>query len=1637
MKTLYSIALSGLITITSFLPVAFAQNPAESWTLSQPESGNKTYVARDYISLEPGFSYEATSGNTFSAKIDQTLLFPPTSNTYAKADGTITTSSTEGAVVGNLSGAFDVSSGGAATYSVPIECPPGIQGMQPNISLIYNSQSGNGMAGMCWNVGGLSMISRVPKNHYYESEKSGIIWDNTSPLALDGQRLIKIQEWGTDSVEYRTESGLDKVIGYRVLTSGPIFFKVYTKDGHILEYGGTDQYFYYDEDLYNISFSNLPVKIKSYRSLYSEYLALGWALSKATDSNGNYIRYTYSNTLWKKTATGNAYYDYYFGDNRISSIEYGNNNTKVAGINFQYKDKTSSFIQYIGGMETKNRLILDKIEIKGPNAELLETYQLKHNSQDGNDFLTEIKRVNASGEFIHPLKFEWYPMNYSYEYDNNLTYSVTPSLTALSNNDANFTPVSFGDFDGDGLTDIVMKANLNDWGKNLWIVYRNTGNGSFQYKYEETLECPGKFDIKENTFLFLDLDGDSKDELYVGRVVKNTNPLSYTYRLDCYKYINGVFQRYSSGDMTHSTGLDVYNERGALHAVPGDFTGKGTPQFIIFSTNNTPRFHLTTLSLPNGLPSNWGSGQSKILLSDINGNGKMEIAYIKRNANNTYDATTVFYEYGANQSASFGAILSTSLFHYNDNIFNGDFNGDGNTDFLVRTPYLYGGGSWKILISTGTSFMETSMNSSIESDVDPGDVSVADVNKDGKSDIVIVDPNNGASLSTLRVLVNTGGTTFIEKTLNTSFPLPSGIITASSKFKTSHGQDFFWSTNLVTGKTQILSLCKDKWFNKINKIENAFGEQIVISYKDNRNPYQASQKIMSADNGEINSIYNNFLPQLETVNTVTATNTNLSYIFENAFVHMEGRGFLGFGKITIKDAVKTITQVSENQLNSSFHILYPYKTTTKLTSSTLISETTSNYSIVDYGEKKYFLRPNNTVSTDYLKGTTTTTTFLNYDSDRNPQTITTNFGNGITSTQSLTYIKKGSYFLNKLSSAQITQKATGQQDVTRKEYFFYDEKGNIIQQTKDSTHVNQVRTSYGNYDNYGNPQKITTVANGITRSQTLTYSSSGRFVKTKKNDQFNETTTYNYNESKGLLTSEVDRLGTTSYQYDNWGRLKLTTYPDGIKTANVLQWAGSINDKPSGTKYYGYTETSGESPVIVWYDALGREIRSESYGLNQKKIRIDTEYNNKGQLYRVSEPYFSNGSKTWAATHTYDSYGRVTQTVTPMGTTAYTYSNLTTTVASPTGTNVTTTNTAGWTVSQTVNGKSVSFTHYANGQVKTATPEDGQAIAIEYDLQGNRTKLIDPDAGTIISEYDGWGQLKKERQAVHNATQITTEYNYLPSGLLNYQLRNGEYTNYGYDNLYRLQWVSIAGKHSQGFDYDQWDRIIQTRDTVENSKVFVRKTEYDVFGRITKAIYPTGYYTQNHYDANGYLQKVTDRERRRVWEVMEENARGQLKREKKGNKETTYTYYNTGRPEFVQASEIIDNLYRFDGKGNLTYRDEYAVSLSSYEDFQYDAQNRLTSWNPNPGGTKTVAYDNSTGNIQSKSDLGNSIFNYGEINNKPHALTSISGIPADFPANNLTVTYTDFKKIKTLTEGNKFYQLTYGVDEQRRKSVVL
>ena len=209
-------------------------------------------------------------------------------------------------------------------------------------------------------------------------------------------------------------------------------------------------------------------------------------------------------------------------------------------------------------------------------------------------------------------------------------------------------------------------------------------------------------------------------------------------------------------------------------------------------------------------------------------------------------------------------------------------------------------------------------------------------------------------------------------------------------------------------------------------------------------------------------------------------------------------------------------------------------------------------------------------------------------------------------------------------------------------------------------------------------------------------------------------------------------------------------------------------------------------------------------------------------------------------------------------------------------------------------------------------------------------------------------------------------------------------------------------------------------------------------GRIKKGTYPTGYYTVNNYDSNGNLTEVTDNASRSIWKAIDENARGQLLHASKGGKTITYDFDTRGLPTGITAIGVVKAAYSFNAKGNLEYRtDELNTNNIQKEVFigdghDYDTQNRLTYWGVYKNGVlvkpNTITYDPISSNITAKSDLRAFTMSYGgkrpdNSDIGPHALATISGVPSSFPqaelpnypTAELNVTYTDFKKIATLT----------------------
>ncbi len=151
---------------------------------------------------------------------------------------------------------------------------------------------------------------------------------------------------------------------------------------------------------------------------------------------------------------------------------------------------------------------------------------------------------------------------------------------------------------------------------------------------------------------------------------------------------------------------------------------------------------------------------------------------------------------------------------------------------------------------------------------------------------------------------------------------------------------------------------------------------------------------------------------------------------------------------------------------------------------------------------------------------------------------------------------------------------------------------------------------------------------------------------------------------------------------------------------------------------------------------------------------------------------------------------------------------------------------------------------------------------------------------------------------------------------------------------------------------------------------------------------------------------------------------------------TEYGFDERGLPASITAGHVMQHEYNFDNNGNLMHRQD---NLSEQKDsFTYDNLNRLIGYTVKKNETLLTNHSyeyNSMGNIASKSDIATGILGYGEDEKPPHALTSISDVNNNFPTANLSITYTHFNKIDTLSEDNRNYTVLYGIDDERRRTI--
>ncbi|MGI6219113.1 MAG: SpvB/TcaC N-terminal domain-containing protein [Bacteroidaceae bacterium] len=1527
--------------------------------------------------------------------------------------------------VGRISGAFSTSNSGAAVYTVPVDCPSAPSSVMPQLSLVYNSQSGAGIAGWGWSLSGLSSISRVPRTYYYDGGNDFIKWNNSDIFALDGQRLFEYRTWNTDSIEYKTESDPSlRVVAYDIQASGPSCFKVYTKSGLTLTYGK-------------------PSEMSSYTQAYSNTKSwtspsvFAWNLMEAVDQWGNYMEYHYK----LSTTNGQA-------GQVIDKIVYGVHKKKTIAsplsVVFTYENRPDDITAFVAGKGSRQQLRLCAIKTM-VGTTLRKEYRLSYASEQKVSRLASIDLYDRGIRLYEPLTFT-YGEPSEIEDDTDISF-ITKDANGNNKTKSGLVAV---DLDGDGYPE------LGDLYPNTTLIGENIGIGQMFFDihamaddWEAKYRFPVSFGmgIVEHTNTstpvltnmsssvscqFADFDGDGSSESVYAFTEGKDLHLRVTSRKGYDTGTDNLLFEGSLGSCEKTPFILVGHY--TYHPLAGVIVIFNDPQ----SVNGGYRYRYRQIaSAIDGSIHLYENTYDLILPGKIRSAGLYQ--FLTSNCPNDMWVELEdgrFFIIHNNSWYTNGCFTNTTqvqvqamqkgLYAF------GDLNGDGLSDILHRK-----GNAWYPIYNKGNYEFEEAGTLQINCQPQANDndqAFIADFNCDGLADIVVGDEAASGSSTTWRFYRNDADAGF---TIWRTFSSPARASYACLADLKQTGA-LCW----VYQRTDKV-LLHDFGFrnqNVLRTVTNPMTGTATFTYRP-----QPECRYNETETEWKNVLSSSCLLIRSSQTPVIASykdgRNEIEFEYGTLLYNWTCRGIVGFKNSREHDLTNDFWTTRSNSFDKTRYLLLPQsaatRTSPEIGSQYNVSSESYTYSIVPGEGKSYALQLKRQSSSDDLNGTSTITTYT-YDDYGNPLTSVTESG-GQTVTTETSYAAKGAWCPN----APLSMKITKEYGTDRKEIqitYAYDSQNHLQKETY--SHAPSV--TYADWDVFGRPGKVTTAYSG---TESVIYSASGRFP-VQETDRFGNVVQKTWDEARGLLLSETDRHGTTTYTYDSFGDLRQTLHADGTRTQLDVAWAsGSSN---SGVKYREESRSSGEAPVWIGYNEYGQEVERRTYGAGNREIRVFRRYDSAGRLSRVSKPTFSESPSEWMETYTYDDKNRVKSLQTPQGTVSYTYRTRGKTVVSPTRTVETDWGADGYLTRSVVNDMEVRMTNTVDGRVTRYEAVGSGFTSYTYDAAGRPASFGRSDAGTITYVYNPDGQILSIDDPA-NGTFTYHEYNgqgQLVDKSITGSGKESFFVHYTYDSYARLKSMSTSDGCSISYDYDAQDRVTRRTDKVGSEKTMVTEYEYDSCGRVSKYTYPSGYYILNIYDANGYLVKVTDGDNRLIWELGEADAEGNVLGETKGQDNVAYSYDAAGRQLRMMTSlksGNIDWAYIYYENGNLKTRsDVYAHQTDS---FTYDALDRLVSWNVvgsswKPGNLMGYAANGNITGRTSNERQSEYEFQYGNF--PPHAPTQILGrFDRTAVQEEELVTYTAFKKIKTLSYGAngtsqsgdypRLFTYTYGPDEQRMK----
>jgi RHS repeat-associated protein len=1581
------------------------------------------------------------------------------------------------AAAGRTPGSFSVSPTGAATYSIPMWEPPGTRGLQPNLSLDYNSRSPDGSLGPGWNVSGLSAITRCQKTVEQDGVDTPIALTSADVFCLDGNRLrvtSGLATYGVPGSTYQTEfADFSLVTANATAGNGPQWFLVQGKNGLYYEYGNT-----------------ADSRVTTSTSVPTPYT---WLLNKVYDRDGNSYVITYGPGAAGSSGVAVPVSASYTPSTKGStSYNYTISFTWVARQSLFPNSNAKSVVGYIAGTATTNTNLLASVAIQSVGTTVRQ-YNLTYSQAPATTRarVTQIKEcADAAGTNCLAPTIITYQ---SAAAGVGATATVSNTLNGLPGCNGGSKGNNF-DFDGDGRADLCYSYNSTYWvafaaggysvvantsipitnsvvtgrlaryGRDGFLTLQNGVWWFYQWNGSAFAGVStGATGVGTDYTLLVDTDGDGLRDL-VTRPRDNTNPASISIRKNITP-VGGNALFATTPTTTASNCLSVPDGglnstvNGHIFSVPNpgyDFNHDGREDIVetcqTAGINHPRSFNLMTSTgtgfnspaLLNGyffgvLDVNDDGCTDQILGTGLTG---ATVSILPAQCNGS-DAAALAAPWGSN----------TPILYM-------DWDGDGRTDVLVNN-----GGTFGVYLSTGTGY--SALVSTTFPYSSANTYFVTDVDGDGLDDLAYYNTNIG-SIQNIRVFTHNGGVG------------PDLVASITDGYGVSVVPAFIAVPNTVN----YTPAAPQDWPS-----------------------YRLSQSMT-------------VVRQVQMADGVGSQYTK-SYAYGGGVVDGAGRGFEGFEYISVTDSrpqspvIKTTYAPAwvVNQPLVPVTTVYQHDGVTPIS----ITNPVGQQVFLDNTQlqlTRVFDSDLRVTVTEYQVGgasnglpITQSVTNYAYDTSGNvtqAATVVTDLDAaspylnqqwGSTTNRSIAP-STANWCLGLPTQIQVINTAPGVPNITRTVGYTPDyAKCRATQQIVEPSSGTYAVTETFGFDSFGNVNSDSIAGIGMPARVTgVTWSdathTTGQFPLLI-NNALNQGAGRGYDYNLGVQTSETDPNGIqTTWHFDPFARRDTETRADGTSTVisynDCVNVAGGCQNGDPASSATGINrmvviatrKDSGGTAIRddwTYLDQFNRTIVTKTKTLSGGYNRIGTQYDALGNVYRRTAPCDAASCTAYWTTNSYDALNRLSQQQRPISaanstlqTTTFTYLGRTTTVTDP-------------------QGKQTTKITKVTGSLGRSQDHNGYYQTFNHDAFGNVLSVADSLSNTLFTATYDYGIGAFQRDATDMDVDVSTasgqhrRYNYNALGeIVSYADAKGQ--NFTFDPFDALgrptkrtepdltttwTWGATAASHnigklasvattggsvfSESFAFDSAGRL--SNDTKQGLPF---DYTYNAQGSLDTQTYPTStsaYRLKLQYlYQNGLLQQVKDFNATTVfWTANAENPLGEVTQETLGNGVITNRSFDavTGWLASIQAgvgggTGLQNQSYLYDLVGNVTQRQNNALGLT--ESFCYDNVYRLdhsTLTGLCTGATNLQMVYDAMGNITSRSDIASgATWTYSTTHKHQALQAGDAGHTYTYDPNGNAITrngfgisWTSYNYPLTMNASGESSTFSYGPDHEKWKQV--